>query len=46
MPKIIKRTVDALIANPVGRDVFFWDQGDGALECYACSKLGWTGGTD
>lgn len=30
MPKITKRTVDALRPNPGGADVFLWDEGDGA----------------
>lgn len=32
MPKITKRTVDALKPNPAGKDVFFWDSGDGAIK--------------
>jgi hypothetical protein len=32
MPKITKRTVDALRPDQTGRDVFIWDAGDGALK--------------
>lgn len=32
MPKLSKRTVDAIRPDPVGRDVFAWDTGDGALK--------------
>ncbi|HEX5454114.1 MAG TPA: tyrosine-type recombinase/integrase [Stellaceae bacterium] len=32
MPKLSKRTVDAIRRDPAGRDVFAWDSGDGALK--------------
>jgi len=32
MPKLSKRTVDAIRPDPTGRDVFVWDSGDGALK--------------
>jgi integrase len=32
MPKLSKRTVDAIRPDPNGRDVFVWDSGDGALK--------------
>lgn len=32
MPKITKRAVDTLRADPSGKDVFRWDAGDGALK--------------
>src|SRR5438874_2422169 len=32
MPKLSKRTVDAIRPDPAGRDVFVWDSGDGALK--------------
>jgi len=32
MPKLSKRTVDAIRPDPAGRDVFVWDTGDGALK--------------
>src|SRR3984893_11253604 len=32
MPKITKRTVDALRSDPSGKDLFVWDAGDGALK--------------
>jgi len=32
MPKITKRTVDALRPNPDRKDVFTWDAGDGAIK--------------
>jgi integrase len=32
MPKLTKRTVDAIRPDPTGRDVFVWDAGDGALK--------------
>ncbi len=32
MPKITKRVVDALRADPAGKDTFVWDAGDGALK--------------
>jgi len=32
MPKLSKRTVDAIRPEPAGRDVFAWDNGDGSLK--------------
>ena len=32
MPRLTKRTVDAIQPNPTGADVFVWDSGDGALK--------------
>jgi hypothetical protein len=32
MPKITKRFVDTVRPDPIGRDVFAWDAGDGALK--------------
>ncbi|MCE7887710.1 MAG: DUF4102 domain-containing protein [Alphaproteobacteria bacterium PRO2] len=32
MPKLTKRIVDGLTADPAGKDVFVWDSGDGALK--------------
>jgi hypothetical protein len=32
MPKLTKRTVDALRPDPGGKDIFTWDSGDGALK--------------
>jgi integrase len=32
VPKLSKRTVDAIRPDPAGRDVFVWDTGDGALK--------------
>lgn len=32
MPKLSKRTVDAIRPDPAGCDVFVWDSGDGALK--------------
>ena len=32
MPKLSKRTADAIRSDPNGRDVFVWDSGDGALK--------------
>jgi integrase len=32
MPKITKRFVDTIRPGPIGRDVFAWDAGDGALK--------------
>jgi len=32
MPKLSKRSVDAIRPDPAGRDVFVWDTGDGALK--------------
>jgi integrase len=32
MPKLSKRTVDAIRPDPGGRDMFVWDSGDGALK--------------
>ena len=32
MPTITKRGVEAITPEPKGRDVFVWDEGDGALK--------------
>jgi hypothetical protein len=32
MPKLSKRTVDAIRPDAAGRDAFVWDSGDGALK--------------
>ena len=32
MPKLGKRSVDAIRPDPNGREVFVWDTGDGALK--------------
>jgi integrase len=32
MPRLTKRTIDALRPNPSGKDMFVWDTGDGALK--------------
>jgi integrase len=32
MPKLTKRTIDALRSHPTGKELFVWDEGDGALK--------------
>ena len=40
MPKITKRVIDGLRPNPLGKDVFVWDVGDGALKGFGVRMKG------
>jgi integrase len=39
MPKLTKRTVDAITPDPSGKELFVWDQGDGALKGFGVRML-------
>jgi integrase len=39
MPKITKRIVDAIQPDPTGREVFVWDDGDGALKGFGVRMM-------
>jgi len=39
MPKLTKRTVDAITPDPGGKEVFVWDEGDGALKGFGVRML-------
>jgi integrase len=39
MPKLSKRTVDAIRPDPAGREVFVWDTGDGALKGFGVRMM-------
>ena len=39
MPKLSKRTVDAIRPDPTGREVFAWDAGDGAIKGFGVRMM-------
>jgi hypothetical protein len=39
MPKLSKRSVDAIRPDPTGREVFVWDTGDGALKGFGVRMM-------
>jgi len=39
MPKITKRAVDSLRPDPAGREIFVWDEGDGALKGFGIRMM-------
>jgi integrase len=39
MPKLSKRTIDAIRSDPAGREVFVWDTGDGALKGFGVRMM-------
>lgn len=39
MPKLTKRTIDAIRPDPNGREVFVWDTGDGALKGFGVRMM-------